>query len=266
MYHFSLITTLAALSLCILCEGRQIPHPHKSIGRYCGASNTAFVSNRCVSLENKNSLSSERRYDRNRAASTVRSSGVSLQRSTKLHMSYLPPGGGNEKDKNFLTDISDALPGIGLAVGITLFFLSPLGGIFFAITNSLFVLALLTPFVLFAGFQLWTKLNTVQGECPSCSQPVVVLNSDDGAPSMCLSCGVAVRATKDKKSVELCSGTTMDDSFFDTDTGSSNGMDAFMDILKSNSSSEQEMKKEDVLKKATRERTVIDVDVDVQDD
>ena len=50
--------------------------------------------------------------------------------------------------------LDDILPGIVTAIGLGVFFASPLGGIFFAITNSLFVLALLTPVVLIVGFQV----------------------------------------------------------------------------------------------------------------
>lgn len=69
--------------------------------------------------------------------------------STSLNMSFnLPP------KKSKPSPLDDILPAIVTAVGIGVFFASPLGGIFFAITNSLFVLALLTPILLVGGFQV----------------------------------------------------------------------------------------------------------------
>jgi len=71
--------------------------------------------------------------------------------STSLQMYNLPPsGGGGGK-----SDLEALIPTIVSTVLIVAFFASPLGGIFFAIFNSIFLLALLTPFVLFGGFQFW---------------------------------------------------------------------------------------------------------------
>lgn len=169
-------------------------------------------------------------------------------------MSYnLPPGNDNKGG----TPFEDILPGIVTAVGLTLFFLSPLGGIFFAVTNTLFVLALVTPVLIYAGFQIWSKLNIIEGSCPSCNAPVVVLKSDEGQPSVCLSCGASVRATKDKKSVELCSGTSMDDIFFSNGMGSDNI--GLMDMF--TNEDDKAKKVEERQKRASRETTVIDVDV-----
>jgi len=72
--------------------------------------------------------------------------------STSLQMGYnLPPsGGGGGK-----SDLEALIPTIVSTVLIVAFFASPLGGIFFAVFNSIFLLALLTPFVLFGGFQFW---------------------------------------------------------------------------------------------------------------
>lgn len=119
--------------------------------------------------------------------------------STSLRMGYqLPPSPRGPKEQ-----FEAILPTIATGVLVALFFASPLGGIFFAITNSLFVLAFVTPFILFAGFQIWTALYTVEAPCPSCGAlPVRVLKS--GEPSRCLNCGALSRANEAGDGLELC--------------------------------------------------------------
>lgn len=160
--------------------------------------------------------------------------------------------GNNRNDNNNLQQL---LPTIATFVGLTLFFFSPLGGIFFAITNSLFVLALLTPLIFFGGFQLWSKLNTIQGNCPSCGAPVVVMkNGNDSADNLflfsgsstpCLNCGAFVRATADQKGIELCNPPPTSDYF------SSNSIADFFTVTETMSDGDES--------KARRERTIIDV-------
>ena len=96
-------------------------------------------------------------YVRRTISPTIRSSSPLIihkrnKISTSLQMGYnLPPsGGGGGK-----SDLEALIPTIVSTVLIVAFFASPLGGIFFAIFNSIFLLALLTPFVLFGGFQFW---------------------------------------------------------------------------------------------------------------
>eukprot|EP00586_Coscinodiscus_wailesii_P009679 CAMPEP_0172509750 /NCGR_PEP_ID=MMETSP1066-20121228/222766_1 /TAXON_ID=671091 /ORGANISM="Coscinodiscus wailesii, Strain CCMP2513" /LENGTH=160 /DNA_ID=CAMNT_0013288387 /DNA_START=324 /DNA_END=806 /DNA_ORIENTATION=- len=155
-------------------------------------------------------------------------------------MAYLPPSGGDDnKLKSIITPILTF-------AAVIAFFASPLGGIFFAITNSLFLLALLTPLILVVGFQTWSAFNTVKGPCPSCSSEVVALNGGD--PTLCLNCGAAVRATVDKKGIELCSGGGVDN--FGQESGS------IFDIFDTKVED-----KEDKDKRLRRETTVIDVEV-----
>lgn len=77
----------------------------------------------------------------------------------------LPPSGGGGPKGPF-EQIEAILPTIVTGVLVALFFASPLGGIFFAVTNSLFVLALLTPLVLYVGFQIWSALYTADSIKP----------------------------------------------------------------------------------------------------
>ena len=182
--------------------------------------------------------------------------------STSLKMGYnLPPAGGGGP-KNELEAI---LPTIVTGVLIALFFASPLGGIFFAVFNSIFVLALLTPFVLFGGFQLWKTFYTIEAPCPSCGATVGVLKN--GEPSVCINCGAFSRANEKGVGIELCNnpndimgGGTLFDSLFGPGMG--NGMSGGFDNVVENVSSNKNTPSDDPVKKAKRQGTIIDVDVE----
>lgn len=197
-------------------------------------------------------------------------------RKTILSMSYLPPSGNNNNNP-----LSDILPGITTVALTILFFMSPLGSIFFAITNSLFLLALITPVLLYTGFQIWLKFNTIEGSCPNCDySPLVVTKSlstslDGGAsPTICLNCGAFVRASEDNKSLELCNsgnptGTAnLDDGLFGRDWdffGDVFGNDANIneDIITNrvNNGGGSNKSNDAKTKQMMREKTVIDIDI-----
>jgi hypothetical protein len=168
-----------------------------------------------------------------------------------------------------MDQINALLPTIVAGILVALFFASPLGGIFFAITNSIFVLSILTPFVLFGGFQLWSALYTIEAPCPSCGAiPVRALKN--GEPSMCLNCGAFSRANEDGDGLELCndpndilgvgSGLGGASSLFDAlfgapgDEGGISGFDVIDGPIKE--------KADERAKKAKRQATIIDVDVE----
>ena len=93
-----------------------------------------------------------------RTPSAVTSIYRPREKTTSLQMGYrLPPG----DPKGPLEQIEAILPTIVTGVLVLLFFASPLGGIFFAFFNSIFVLAILTPFILYGGFQIWSALVSV---------------------------------------------------------------------------------------------------------
>jgi len=192
-------------------------------------------------------------------------------------MGFQLPPSGPPTPKGPFEEFQALLPTIGTAVAVALFFASPLGGIFFAITNSLFVLALFTPLVLFVGFKVWTALYTIEAPCPSCgAMPVRVLK--DGEPSVCLNCGAFSRANESGDGLELCNNPNdingqggLFDALFGGGgpqaQGGSGGMGDFgsdfdiMDVM-GGGPAKQESSADDQAKKAKRQGTIIDVDVE----
>lgn len=185
----------------------------------------------------------------------------SVRKATHLQMGYqLPP---SRDPKGPFEQIQAILPSVGFVVLVGLFFASPLGGIFFAITNSLFVLAFLTPFILFAGFQIWSALYTIEAPCPSCGQiPVRALKN--GEPTVCLNCGAFSRSNEAGDGLELCNNPydMMNEgggsgSLFDSLFGG-NGVSNF-DAMGSSSDGGR---KEEQTKKTRKQGTIIDVEVE----
>jgi len=84
-----------------------------------------------------------------------------------------------------------------------LLFFSPLGSIFFAVTNSLFLLAIGTPLLLFVAFQVWHTFFVIKAPCPSCGAPVAVMKGSEQTTG-CFNCGATIRPTADSKGVEMC--------------------------------------------------------------
>ena len=192
---------------------------------------------------------------------------TSSSSSTQLQMYNLPPENNNNNNNNPLTDI---LPGILTIVGTILFFMSPLGGIFFAIANSFLLLAFLTPVVLFTGFQIWLKLNTVQGACPNCSYSPIVVSKDteNAQPTICINCGSFVRLARDGENLELCNDGSGIGSMMQEPGGLGEG-DLFWDLFGDRSGGDSgagagagpAVSAKDQQKKRERETKVIDIDV-----
>ena len=183
------------------------------------------------------------------------------RKNTSLQMGYqLPPSG----PRGPLDELKSALPAIGSAVLLALFFASPLGGIFFGIVNSFFVLSLLTPVILVAGFQIWRAFNTISAPCPSCGAPMTVLKN--GEPSICLNCGSMSRSSADNSGLELCNNPNdilNQGSLFDSFFGGGMGVNSPMtDVFSDATSSSSGGREDDKVKQAKRQGTVIDVDVE----
>lgn len=190
---------------------------------------------------------------------------VTNRKQVIQYMYNLPPS----KDDNDDEGLQDLIMGALSLAGLVAFFVSPLGGIFFALFNSIVALVFLTPVALYVGFQGWQYFNTVDGTCPNCTAPVKAMNN--GSPGICLACGTPVQASGDQKTIERVDGgmgnmnggmggmggmNSQDDfvsSFFDQAVGGSRSP-----------LSDNEQKNADEEKKSAerRERTVIDVEVD----
>jgi len=127
-------------------------------------------------------------------------------------MYNLPPSGGGGGGKSEIAEIAKGAVTLLLVIG---FFVSPLGGLVLGIFNSFLVLAFLLPLVATVGFQIWTSLNTVKGECPNCGAPATVMknksngNLVDGdlpAQSLCFNCGAVLQANDDNTSINNVTG------------------------------------------------------------
>lgn len=102
---------------------------------------------------------------------------------------FLPPGEGNNNKAAEFRELTSA---IFTFVGITLFFISPLGGLFFALFNSFLAFIILLPIGAFTVLNVWQYFNTVTGSCPTCGVGVKVLK--DESPTICLNCGSIIQA------------------------------------------------------------------------
>jgi hypothetical protein len=194
-------------------------------------------------------------------SATAQRKHMPIYSPTTLQMGYnLPPS-----PKGPLDELKTILPTIGTGILVAFFFASPLGTAFFAIFNSLFVLALLTPFIIFVGFQVWSALYTVEAPCPSCGQlPVRALKN--GEPTVCLNCGAFSRANANGDGLELCNnpndimneGSLFDALFGGGMMGGINDSFGNVDIMDSRSPSSSEQQKQSV----KRQGTIIDVEVE----
>lgn len=132
--------------------------------------------------------------------------------TTACSMYNLPPGGGGSGGGGGDNGVKDILGTLGTVAAIGLFFASPLGSIFFAITNSLFLLAILVPVLGFAAFQAWQTFYTTSGPCPNCGAPVqVVKDATLETSSFCFTCGSSVQASSDGETIEFARSNTVVD-------------------------------------------------------
>jgi hypothetical protein len=130
-------------------------------------------------------------------------------------MSYNLPPGKDEED-----GLGDLLKGAGGLLLVGAFFASPLGGLVFGIFNSFLLLAILLPTLATVGFQAWRYFFTINGTCPSCEAPTVVLKTNkdgEGTPSSCLNCGAVLQANYENTAIDNITGKN---SFTDDNFGS----------------------------------------------
>jgi hypothetical protein len=169
-------------------------------------------------------------------------------------------------------------------LGVIAFFASPLGSIFFAVFNSLFVLALLLPVGAVAAFQGWQYFNTITGPCPECGAPVQVVKNQEilPQPTLCLNCGSVVQANASNNGIDLAgtgngvvgddnddaNAKTILDMLFGGGGGGGRGggvqQRRSSDDDRSGSSSSSAPKRAE--ERYRREATIIDIDVQADDD
>jgi hypothetical protein len=112
-----------------------------------------------------------------------------MDRSPSSLSMFLPPGDGNNDKSSEVREVTSA---ILTFAGMALFFISPLGGIFFALFNSFLAFVILLPVGAFAALNVWQYFNTVTGTCPNCGAGMKALK--DESPTICLNCGSIVQA------------------------------------------------------------------------
>ena len=176
----------------------------------------------------------------------------STRSSTHLFLYNLPP----EDDNN--NGLGQLLPSIISLLALGLFFFSPLGALFFAVTNTLLAFTIFAPFILYIGFQVWQYFYTIEGPCPACGSPVRVLK-DVQQPSICFNCGSQVISNTKMDGVELYDDV---DNILDRqrslwDSLFSNEEPDFASYRSTTTSSDTK----ENMKRSRREQTIIDVDV-----
>jgi len=170
-----------------------------------------------------------------------------ISSKTRLAM-FLPPsgGGGGGGKKQELGELATA---VLTFLGVALFFASPLGGIFFALFNSLLAISILLPIGGFVAFNIWQFVNTTTGPCPNCGVPVRAMK--DGSPSFCFNCG-SILQSKDGKLYLANPNVEFEESPF-----------VWLDELGGvRRTPVDEKEKENRIR---REQTIIDVDVEKED-
>jgi hypothetical protein len=131
----------------------------------------------------------------------------------------LPPSGGdNNNNNNNNNPQQGLLTGVFSLAALLLFLVSPLGGIFLAITNSIVILIfILIPAMAVIAFNIWQYTSTIEGTCPSCGAPVRVLKDRD-QPSLCFSCGAILQSSIDGNAIEFANlGNSVLDMGLDAD-------------------------------------------------
>ena len=231
--------TLLGLVLCLLC---CVP---------CGA----FSTGSKVRTIGRTQQIVRSRFSLRHLPDEIRCVSTTKPSPSALHVYKLPPSGGGGND-----GFKEILASVGTLALIVAFFASPLGGLFFALVNSFFVLSLVVPVFLWVVFQGWQFFNTVEGPCPQCGAPVRVLK-ETGSPSICLNCGTFVQSTPDKSAVEFYreeDQVIVDEGYTGTiwDSLLSGPMGARSAPTKSSQERESQFR---------REQTVIDVEIEKKD-
>jgi hypothetical protein len=190
--------------------------------------------------------------------------------TTALYMYNLPPSGNKDSDDNKVSLLKDITTSVVAVGALVLFFLSPLGAIFFTVVNSLFAVAILLPLVGIVAFNIWQYTSTDAGSCPNCGAPVRALK--DSTPSICFNCGSVVQSVDGKIYIANQNnnqGTAFaDDKVMTTNDDASSSFASWLSELGNNMQSlskEDEWDNDVMRKKNARSSTIIDVDAEVDE-
>jgi hypothetical protein len=176
---------------------------------------------------------------------------------------YKLPGGGRGRGTG--SGLGDIVTGAATIVFIVAFFASPLGGMVLGLFNSFLVLLFVLPLVASVGFRIWQSLNTVTGTCPNCGAPATVLKTNqDGiaSPTLCFNCGAILQSNIDNTGIDNVSGRiSLDDA-----SSSPMGGNPFFDVFTERITTPTTTTNQDGKERKRRETTIIDVDVEDDED
>ncbi|GMI17063.1 hypothetical protein TrLO_g9638 [Triparma laevis f. longispina] len=212
---------------------------------------TSSLERRCLTKQNKCRAISTTSLGNNRNSFKSSTSLSAFGGGPGLPPSGGPPNGNNQQLVSSLVSLSL----------FALLFFSPIGQIFFSITNGLFILAFSIPLLAFAGFSIYRTFFIVEAPCPNCGAAAAAPRYNDGQPqqtSVCLTCQSFLRATRDNKGLEICNQSPD----FQNVNEASN---PFADIFGTERAA-QATKGKTNQNDVKRSNTVIDVDVEIKDD
>mmetsp|Transcript_25852 Transcript_25852/g.43965 ORF Transcript_25852/g.43965 Transcript_25852/m.43965 type:complete len:255 (+) Transcript_25852:1-765(+) len=177
-----------------------------------------------------------------------------------------PPNNNNNNNDNGLGSI---LRGLLSIVSVVAFFASPLGSIFFALANTLLGVIVLSPLLLFVGFQVWKFFNTYTAPCPNCGATQRV--NKDMTPSICVSCGTFIQANPDGKKIDLVGQVNGSSDYyenynlFNNPMGNSNSILDDLFQTKQQQPDQQGSTKSQSAPKKFQEQTIIDAEIEDED-
>lgn len=171
---------------------------------------------------------------------------------------FLPPSGGGGS-KSGLGELAST---VLTFVGVAAFFLSPLGGLFFALFNSLFALAILLPIGGIVAFNVWQYFNTTTGPCPNCAAPVKAFK--DESPSVCFNCGSIVQS-KDGQ-IYIANVNNNNGMMDEPENVFATWMDGLSGVRRTNAAFDDDARRPDAPTKKSRSTTTTIIDVDVTRD
>ena len=181
-----------------------------------------------------------------------------FQSKSSLSMGFnLPPSRDNNNNNNSGNG-SELVGGIVTLLALVAFFISPLGGFFFAIVNSFVALAFLTPLLLFVAFQVWQTLFTFDGPCPNCNASVKVLK--DQQPTICLNCGSFVESNAKGNGIDFCPQNN-NGVMEDNDDIADSSIESLFSGLFGGFDEQQQSTSVERQQQFKREQTIIDVEV-----